>query len=243
MEVTVDNINGDIEVIGYNGNDVQLLVTKTIKARSVEKIQEAKQKVRLDITEDTNSIILYVDTPYRCRDGSVNYRGRRHYGYKVTFDFELKIPHNTDIYLETINDGEIKVENFIGDYDVHNINGGIEMINISGSGKVYALNGEVKVVLDKNPELDSSFGSLNGDVEVSFQPEFSADLRLKTFNGKVYTDFESTYLAPRKSTRKQKNGMFLYKSDQFFGVRVGKGGPEIELNAFNGNIYIVKLNN
>ncbi|MFQ5605790.1 MAG: DUF4097 domain-containing protein [bacterium] len=239
-EVVIDNVNGDIEVQGYSGQDVQMVVNKTIQGRSREKIQEAKQKVQLEISEEANSVRLYVDAPYRKNDASVNYRGWRYYGYKVNFDFKVKVPHECHLYLKTINDGEIAIREVYGDCEVKNINGGIEMLEAAGSGDVYALNGEVKVTFRKNPRSASSFGSLNGDVEVQFQPDFSADLRIKTFNGEVYTDFPTTYLAPRKPIRTRKDGLFLYKSDKAFGVRIGKGGPEIEFDAFNGNIYIVK---
>jgi hypothetical protein len=165
-QVEVDNVNGSITVTGYDGQEVQLVANKTIQARSQEKIQEAQEKVRLEITEQNNEIKLYVDGPFRCRDGSVNYRGDRYYGYSVYFDFELKVPREAGVYLKTINDGDVKVENIAGDYEIENINGGITMLEVSGAGRVYALNDDVKILFAKNPSGDSYFGSLNGDIRV-----------------------------------------------------------------------------
>jgi hypothetical protein len=239
-QVEVDNLNGSITVTGYDGQEVQLVANKTIHARSQEKIQEAEEKVRLEITEQNNEIKLYVDGPFRCQDGSVNYRGDRYYGYSVYFDFELKVPRETGVYLKTINDGDIKVENIAGDYEIENINGGIAMIEVSGSGRAYALNDDVKILFAKNPAGDSYFGSLNGEVEVSFRPELSADMRFKTFNGEVFTDFPVTYLANATPSRERRKGKFVYKQDRSFKVRVGNGGPELEFDAFNGDIRVVK---
>ena len=239
-EVVVDNINGSIRVSGYNGRDVELVAHKTIFARSNQKLEEGREKIQLEITEEDDAIILYVDAPYRRRDGSINYRGWRYYGYEVTFDIELRVPTDTDLHLKTINEGRIVVENVKGDYDLDNINGSIELTGAEGSGRVYALNGTVNVQFDRNPESDCYFGSLNGRIEVKFQPGFSADLRFKTFNGEVYTDFPVSYLSPRKATRKRDNGKFVYKSDKSFWARVGDGGPEIEFDGFNGDIYVVK---
>ena len=238
-ELVVDNVNGSIEIVGYNGNDVQLVAKYTIKARSDRKMKRAQEEVTLDISDDDNTISLYVDGPFRRADGSINYKGWRHYGYEVTYDFEIKVPHKTDLFLKTINDGEITVTNVSGNYEVDNINGGIEMEKIDGSGHVYALNGSVRVTFTKNPQKDSYFGSLNGNVDVTFQPGFSADLHIKTFNGQAYSDFPFTYLPTilPKPVRK-KNGKYVYKSNRGANVRIGKGGPKIELDGFNGNIYI-----
>lgn len=238
----VDNINGSIAVAGYDGSDVQLVVHRTIWGRNADKIQQAKEEIVLDIEERGNAIVLFVDAPYRQPDGSINYRGRRRYGYEVTMDFSLKVPYETSIELKTINNGEINVENVRGNFEVNNINGGIRMHGLAGSGKIYALNGAVDVRFDKNPSNECSFGSLNGDVEVEFQSGLSADLQFKTFNGNVYSDFDFKSLPSNAmASKKRKNGKFVYKTNDFFGVRVASGGPELKFDAFNGTIYVKEI--
>lgn len=239
-EFEIDNVNGSIQVVGEKRKDVLLVVHKKIKARSKKKLEEAKKEIKLDITEDDGVISIYVDAPFRKADGSINYRGYRHYGYEVTFNFEVKIPHGTDIYLKTINDGDISVKNVAGDYDVKNINGSITMSGLAGSGKVYALNGEVELDFDRNPKSDCYFGSLNGDVDIGVQENFSADLLIKTFNGDVYTDFPVTYLPHQAIEKKKKGGKFVYKTGKRTKVRVANGGPVIELDGFNGDINVLK---
>lgn len=236
----IDNINGSIDVTGYDGDKVEVVVHRTTWARSDENLELAKHKITLEISENDNVIELYVDAPYRRRDGSMNHRGWRHYGYDAEFDFEIKVPRETDVMAKTINDGEITVSSVKGDFEIDNINGGIEMKGAAGSGRVYALNGDVIVSFDENPEKDCFFGSLNGEIEVAFKPGFSADFRFKTFNGQVYTDFDMTYLRPRKATQRRKGGKFVYKADRSFGARVGDGGPEMEFDGFNGDIHVIE---
>jgi DUF4097 and DUF4098 domain-containing protein YvlB len=236
----LENVNGSIKVVGYKGDEVKLNVHRTIEARSKQKADEAKEKEKLEISEQDNLILIYIDTPYRRKDGSINYKGPQYYGYKVTFDFEIKVPYETNIDLETINDGDIHVENVQGNFDVNNINGGVEMREVSGSGRAYALNENLEVVYSKNPESDCYFGSLNGDVKVTFLDGLSADFRLKTFNGEAYTDFEVTHVPDIATTKESKKGKYIYKSNKRTRVRVGKGGPELEFDAFNGDIKIIK---
>jgi hypothetical protein len=236
-KIIVDNVNGSIHVTGYAGSEVRLVAHKRLRAESSEAAEEARRDVKLDISQDGNTLRFYVDGPFRCRDGGIHID--RDPVYEVKYDFELQTPHDTAIDLKTINDGEITVADVAGDYKVDNINGGVEMKELSGSGKVYALNGKVTVTFRENPRAKSSFGSLNGEVRVSFQPDLNADVRFKTFNGEVYTDYQVTYL-PLPAAAAEQHGMkYVYKSSEWSAVRVGHGGPELSFDAFNGNIRIL----
>jgi hypothetical protein len=237
IEVSVDNIDGSIAVTGRPGRTVELVADKTIRATLPERLQQAKDEIQLRITKREDLFEAYVDTPWRCKEGR-RVRSERSPGYRVSFDFELKVPADARLYLRNINNGEIKVESVIGDYDVDNINGGIEMLEVSGSGRAYALNGKLRAVFRSNPQRDSYFGSLNGDVDLFFQPDLAADLRLKTFNGEIYSDFPVKPLPGGPIAKENRNGKYVYKTNDFFGVRVGQGGPEIKLDGFNGNIRI-----
>ena len=240
-DIEVDNFDGSIEVTGSDAREIGIVIHKTLRARSPEKMEEAKREVRLDIGQHDQDLRLYVDGPFRCKcsDGSINYRGSRYYGYEVSFDFSVSAPRESNLRLRTVNHGDIRVKNTSGNFDVENINGGLELLEVSGSGHAYALNRPLRVLFSRNPPAASDFGSLNGDVEVGFRPDLSADIWLKTFNGQAYTDFDVVSALPNKApVREQRNGKFVYKTNQFFGVRVGRGGPELKFDAFNGNIEI-----
>ncbi len=238
--VDLDNFDGSITVTGSSTQEIKVEVHKTIRARSAEKVQEAKREVQLDMAPHDDGLRIYVDGPFRCKcgDGSINWRGSRFYGYEVSFDFTVQAPRDTNVRLRTINRGNIRVENIAGRFDVENINGGLELLEVSGSGHAYALNRPVKVLFSGNPAAASDFGSLNGDVDISFRPGLSADLWMKTFNGHAYTDFDVSALPGRAGVREQRDGKFVYKTSEFFGVRAGNGGPELKFDAFNGDIRI-----
>lgn len=238
--IDIDNADGSITLTGTDAREIKVEIHKTIRARSGEKVQEAKREVRLDMAEQGDELRLYVDGPFRCkcRDGSFNYRGSHYYGYEVSFDFIVKAPRETNVRLRAVNHGNIRLENTAGAFDVENINGGVDLVEVAGSGHAYALNRPLKVMFSRNPAGTSDFGSLNGDVEVAFRPDLSADVWLKTFNGQAYTDFDVTALPSQPVVREQHDGKYVYKSHQFYGVRVGHGGPELKFDAFNGDIRI-----
>jgi len=241
QKLIVDNLFGAIEVTGDEGNEVHVLIEKTIHARSERQLQRALTEVVLDVTEDNNLVEFYVDGPFRCRNSrGINWKGFRREGYKVVYNFKVRIPYNTNIELKTVNEGDVTVQNVHGDFEVNNVNGSITMDKLQGSGEVYAVNGDVRLDFQRNPQNTSSFGSLNGDVHMYFQPQLSADFYLETFNGEFFTDFRVTESLKNPFHKIEKDGKTVYKAGHRCGVRAGKGGPEIDLKGFNGDMYILK---
>jgi hypothetical protein len=236
-DLQVDNIWGSIEVTGTDGDRVELVAHKTIKARAEARIQMAEEEVKLDITEEKNIIDIYVDGPFRDRN-----RERERWqdpGYEVHYDFEIKVPRKTNIFLKTVTDGDIEVTAVEGEFEVNNVNGKIRMNDVAGSGIAHTVNGGVKVSFTKNPESNCSFKTINGDIEVAFTKNLSADFRLKSRFGDAYSDFQVSYLPARQAaTAERKDGKYVYKSNRFIDIRIGSGGPEIRMDTLNGDILI-----
>jgi hypothetical protein len=239
-QLVVDNINGEINVVGYDGDTIELVSRKEIRAESNEKIEEAKQDVSLDIKEEKNKLILYVDAPWRAGEEG-NYKGWHYYGYDVIYDFDLKVPHKMSLFLKTVNHGKVMVRSVEGEFEVTNVNGGIEMSDINGPAVVKTVNGPIKVSFAENPGSGCSFKTINGKIEVVLHDGLNADMKLKTFNGKVYSDFEVSTLPQENKTVEEHNGSRrIYRRGDSSTVRVGKGGSELVFDTLNGSIYVLK---
>ncbi len=240
-ELVVDNVFGSIMVEGYGGSEVVLVAQKTIYARDEARVKRAEEEVKLDIQEKDNTIDIYVDGPFRDRNREE--RGVRNWrdpGYQVHYDFTIKVPVRSDVAVSTVTEGDVEVRNVEGEFDVHNVNGKIRMSDVSGSGTARTVNGEVTIGFKRSPSGECSLKTVNGDVAITLPEGTSADFRVKTFNGDVYSDFSVTSLPAKPAVREEKDGKFVYKSDRFFGVRTGRGGPEVLMDTMNGDILIKK---
>lgn len=236
----VDNIEGSIRVVGHAEKTIEVRAEKRIRARSADKLAAAQREVRLDMDQQGNEVRLYVDGPFRAPEGGTNYRGRDYYGYDVRFDYELRVPLHTNQILKTVNAGEIRVQNVRGEFDVRNVNGSIDMTQVAGYGSVHTINGHVTVMLDSAPAKPTRFATLNGPVEIRLPANLSADVKIKNrWNGSVYTDFDMVPLAPLPPTVEQTGGKFRYRTSEFVPFRIGKGGPELTFETFNGTIRIL----
>jgi hypothetical protein len=238
----VDNIFGSIDVVGGQGDQVKLVVNKTIYAESKDRMDAAKKEVTLDITDQPDLLKLYVNGPFRCNceDGHRGCGWHGDDGYRVKMDFQLQVPRNIEVTLKTVNSGHVHVKDVAGNFSVHNVNGGIEMQDMAGSGVAKTVNGGVKVTFVENPREKSDFSTINGNVDLYFTHGLAADFRFKTMNGAVYSDFEMTSLPTQPVKAEQRGSKFVFRSDRYTGGRIGNGGPEIKAENLNGDIRVLE---
>jgi hypothetical protein len=236
----VSTISGNIRVVGYDEDEVDVVVRKTVRAETAADADAAEAAVGLEMAETAGAVRLlgHVEEQPGC-DWETITRRRTRPRYHVAFDFDVRVPRRTRLRLCTVNGGAVHVVGTVGDFEIDNVNGGITLSGMRGSGRAETVNGAVSAEFAENPKAASSYKSVNGDLDVIFQRTLSANLLMKTFNGALFTDFDVTPLPTPASGVERRNGMTVYRGSRFTGYRVGKGGPEITLDAFNGSIRIV----
>lgn len=238
-KLIVDNVNGRVDVTGYNGSTVEVTVREHWRADSSDKLAEAKRDIKLDMTEEGSTVKLYVDGPFRCRDGCVHTHGRT--GYDFTFDFTVRVPQDAELDLRTVNGGPLRADNSTAPFHVSNVNGGIELKNMAGSGSVNSVNGAVKASFTAVPREACTFKSVNGSIDMQVPASFGGDIQFKTLNGSLYTDFDAVRLAGTAEPGTREGMKYVYRQGGTTRVRLGNGGPEHRFETVNGNITISKI--
>lgn len=233
-KLLVDNINGHIQVTGGAGSEIQVKVEEHIRAESQSDLDKGKHDVRVDMTQDGNSVKLYENGPFRTHTGVDWDRDR--YRYSVTFDYEIQVPIGVQLELKELN-GSIEVNKSSGNFKVNTLNGKVDMQEIGGSGAVKTLNGTVRVAFTRNPAAQSSFDTLNGAIDVYFQPSLNADIDFKTLHGGVYSDFDVTTV-PTVIKGQSSGTRYIYRAGGNMKVRAGGGGPALSFHTLNGAIRL-----
>lgn len=238
--VIVDNVWGSISVEGYKGETVEMTAVETVRARTEERIELARQEVELQILKEGSEIELYVDGPFRCRDRAErgNCWNRWHDRYEVVYDFQIRVPHDTDIEVRTVNQGDIEVSGVRGDFLVQNVNGSIELSGLAGSGEATTVNGPVVASFISNPKNDSHFETINGKIDVSFQPGLSADLEMTARWGELWSEYKVEPLPALPPTKRTEGKRTIIEIPGSSRVRVDAGGPTHSFETLNGNIYV-----
>ena len=236
-------VTGHITVEAYDGQDVEVIVDRTIDAKGSVAREAADNAVKLETSDNSDRVRLvvrYGDEP-TCGDrfDHPSHWDRR--VWDVRYDFTIRVPKNTRLDLCTINDGNIVVSGTQADFSIHTINGRITMDDVGGSGEATTINGRVTATFKTAPRSASLFKTINGDVVLEMPERLAADLRMTTVDGGLFTDFEVEPLQqPINVSMRRQNGKYVYRSSAFTAVRAGGGGPELTLQTMNGDVRVLR---
>jgi hypothetical protein len=247
--VVIDNLNGAIHVEAYAGDKVLVTVTKTIRAKTPERLEEGKKAIQVGVVNDVDTLVLYMEgtcSGYgRNRNGRHGTTGTWGYGkcnecperYDYQLDFSLKVPADVHVSVSTINNGDIVIENMQAAAAANNINGSIKLLNLTREARAHTINGDVDITYARNPSRECRFYTLNGDIHASFQKGLAANMSFESFNGELFTNIDKLEAMPavvQQTTRK--DGMKFKVGDSFY--KIGAGGSLLAFETFNGNVYI-----
>lgn len=250
----IANINGGIKVAGYEGDKVLIEVTRTIKAKTTERLEQGKAQLKLGILDRADTIILYTEGICNRFGKSSTRNGdwaqRSGWGYQwndkdddckervdYIFDYVIKVPMSVNVLVSTVNEGDLEVENLKGSIVANNVNGSIKLANISREASANTINGNVDITYAKNPEKACRFYTLNGDINAWFQKGLSANMSFESFNGELFTNVPNIQSLPVAVEKKEtdKGTKFKVNGNRF---KIGHGGVVLDFETFNGDVYI-----
>ncbi len=250
----IANINGHVSVTGYDGDVILVEVTRTIKAKTDERLEKGKAQINLGILDRADTIILYTEgLCSRFGKNSKNggeWRQRNGWGYNwnqqhddckelcdYSFDYVVKVPRSVNLLISTVNQGDLKVENVGGSIVAHNVNGSINLSGITREATAHTVNGDVDITYSKNPLKPCRFYTLNGDINAWFQKGLAADLTFESFNGELFTNVSHLESLPVVVEKKdtQKGIKYKVNGNRF---KIGSGGVVLDFETFNGNVYL-----
>ena len=262
--VLVANINGDVKVTGYEGDKVIVEVTRTITAKTNERLEQGKKELQLGFIDRADTLLFYVEgachefgRDTRSKKNHNNWGSHGGWGYEwnnngrgrncnppydYTLDFIIKVPASVNLILSTINNGDVVVENAKGALKVENVNGSIKLSKISREATATTVNGDVDIEYVTNPVKDCRFYSLNGDINAWFQKGLAANMSFESFNGDFFTNVDRLESLPVMVEKEQRaNGTkYKVKGNRF---KIGNGGVFLDFETFNGDVYLKEKTN
>ena len=230
LELT--NANGNITVAGAEGEEIALVATKKVKAKSEEEGQRGLGQIRIALSEEKPNLRIVTDIselPSKW-NWSVNY--------------EVHLPVHMSLFARTSNGNvdvadlreQTRVETSNGNASAHRIgspvtartsNGNIKLHEVEGAIEAKTSNGNVYAqlrTLDK--EKPTTLKSSNGNLQLAVPEDASAKVVADTKNGNVHCDL------PVSASLQRRNHLEG-------AIRSGEG--EIELRTTNGNVRITSI--
>jgi DUF4097 and DUF4098 domain-containing protein YvlB len=208
--IQLENVNGSVEIVGWDKNEVSLEAEKTARD------QEGLDRMHLKI--ESSSRRLSIKTEYE-----------KKWKFWETMNaqvhYKLKIPSGATLDVDVVNSG-IHVTGVKGGVDLEAVNGGIEAEDLTGSGSFETVNGSIRVTYATMPaggriELET----VNGSCKLILPSNAAFDLDADTVNGRINCDFPITL---ESSGKRELRGS------------VGGGGTHVNLESVNGGLDVDK---
>ena len=206
--VSLDNINGNVTITGWERNEVQIDAVK--KARDQQKLDEARIEV------DASSDSVHIKTKYPDRHTNNN---------PATVTYELHVPRIARLdHIDLVN-GSLEVSQVSGEINGELVNGKTDIRDLSGRVNISAVNGTITASyrsLDNVKEIHLK--SVNGAINLGLPASPNAEVSVSTVNGGITTDFPL-----------QVKGKFM---GHHMDGTLGNGGTRIEISNVNGSVRI-----
>jgi len=212
--IHVGNINGSVEIVGWDKNEVSLEAEKS--ARDEEALAHIHLKIesgpsRLSIKTEHEKAWKF----WESANAQVHYK--------------LMVPVGATLDKIDVVNSNIVVTGVKGRVKLATVNGSINARDLGGPGDFDTVNGSIDVAYAVLPaDADEiSLDTVNGSCTLKLPAAAMFKLKADTINGHVSCDFPITL---EKSGKHDLRGT------------VGTPGPNVKLDSVNGSLTVAKVN-
>jgi len=227
----VNHGRGSVSVSGYDGDAV--VVRAALSGSSEAEGPDAAAKglkritageTRLSAEESDNTVTVLSNSAAK------------------TIDLEILVPRRFNLKLSVKDNGAVRVSGVAGDMEINNLNGPVELDRLAGSALVNTVDGDLTCRFERIvPGLPLAFTSVYGKIDVTFPAGADLTVKMKTDQGAIFSDFDiATDERKSLSEPSEKAGGRRISLEDWTTGRIGRGGTEVLLKSYEGNIYIRK---
>ena len=211
--VSLDNVNGNIEITAWDKNEVSLVAEK--RAKDDEELN------RLELVIEAQPDHLSIKTKVQKKSAWSIFGGWNNHS---SVRYKLMVP--ADARLEKIDsvNSDITVTGVQGPVNLDTVNGSIEATGLMADARLDSVNGSLAaefVSLEKVRNV--KLNSVNGRASVTLPKGAGASIEADSVNGRVSVD---------QAIKLNKSGRHELRGE------IGSGGPSISLDTVNGSISV-----
>jgi len=166
----LQNVNGTVEVQGWDKDVVEVHAVKTAKVRESD-----LERVAIDVHAQPNSVAVMTRYP-------------QNEGVEVAVEYTIHVPHGARVeHLGTVN-GTLRVAGVSEVDELRTVNGNIEVYEADSEVHAHTTNGNVHLELSHVHGVSETVAeTTNGSVILAVPANAQADLEARCLNG----DFQS----------------------------------------------------
>jgi hypothetical protein len=220
----LDNVNGRVEIAGWDRNEVD------IKALKHGKTRESVDAVQINVTSNQDGITIHSEQPSG-GTGFLEFWSWIMNGgdKKATVDYAIQVPRNTRLKGISSVNGRIMIEDVNGDIEASTVNGTTQVKGAAGDLKLSTVNGRVTAELTSLGHGQAvSLNGVNGEIEAILPADANAEVTANTVNGSITSEFPALVVQKEFPVSKKLKGT------------LGSGSASVKISTVNGGIRIRK---
>jgi hypothetical protein len=209
--VRLENVNGSVEIVAWDKNEVSLEAEKT--ARN----QEGLDRMHLKIDSSPRRLAIKTEHEKKWKFWET---------MNAQVHYKLMVPAGASLEKIDVVNSSIHITGLKGSVDLEAVNGGIEAEGLTGAGSFETVNGSVRVAYAAMPAGGGiSLETVNGSCKLTLPASAAFDLDADTVNGRVSCDFPITL---ESSGKRELRGA------------VNGGGTRVSMESVNGGLGVEK---
>ena len=206
--VSLENINGNVEITGWERDEVQIDAVKS--ARDQQRLDEAK----IEVEGSGDSVKIRTRYP----EGQTN-------DNPASIHYTLHVPAQAQLDKINLVNGNLDISQVLGEVNASLVNGKLTAHDLSGRAKFSTVNGSSHVEYRTLANVSEvKISAVNGSINLVLPASPNAEVSASTVNGSIKTDFPM-----------QVEGKFM---GQRLSGTLGSGGTRIDLSNVNGSTHI-----
>lgn len=209
--VSLSNVNGNVEITGWDRAEVSIEVEKIAPDDEALK----RMHVRFDTSPSRLAVETKVEKQWKFWELS-----------RAEVRFKLRVPTGASLRKVDVVNSTIRVRGVRGYVDLDSVNGAIEAEGLTAGGRFDTVNGAIRVSFDAVAAGDRIvLDTVNGSCTAILPANAEFTLVADSVNGSISCDFPVTV---SKSGRTHLAGT------------VGGGGASVTLDSVNGSLAVRK---
>ena len=167
----LQNVNGTVEVQGWDQNVVEIHAVKTAKLNESD-----LSRVSIEVNANAGNVSVLTRYP-------------QDEGVEVYVEYTIHVPHGAKIeHLGTVN-GTLRVEGVDEIRELHSVNGNIEVFGADSMVHARTTNGNVRLEISRIHGVVGTFAeTTNGSVILALPADTQADLEARSLNGNFQSE-------------------------------------------------------
>jgi len=169
--VDLQNVNGAVEVQGWDRNEVEVHAVKTAKEKESD-----IDRVAIDVDAKPGTVSIATRYP-------------QNEGVEVAVEYTIHVPHSAHVeHIGSIN-GTLRISGIESVENLQTVNGNIEVYECGGNVHAHTTNGNVHLEITHFGEKNGAVAeTTNGSLVLAVPSDTQADLEARCLNGNFYSE-------------------------------------------------------